>query len=95
MNIHRPIFLLSILLRVARNAAKSALSSEPGNTIEAARAHHDMMGGAALCFQYYVRMTEGHPREKMYTYEFVKSRFYMLQCRLPLVDLQISTANFL
>ena len=39
MNIHRPIFLLSILLRVARNAAKSALSSEPGNTIEAARAH--------------------------------------------------------
>ena len=33
------MFLLSILLRVARNAAKSALSSEPGNTIEGA---HDV-----------------------------------------------------
>ena len=34
--------VLVVLLWFARNAAKSALSSEPGNTVEAARAHIDL-----------------------------------------------------
>ena len=39
MNIHCLVFLLSILLRDAENAAKSALAQNPEEEIEAARAH--------------------------------------------------------